>query len=118
MPGDMPTIRILLDNNVPIHLARLLPDETLHATALGWHTLSNGDLIREAQAHGFTIMITADQNIRYQQTVSGGPLAFIVLTTTHWRTIRESVALIQDAIGAAKAGEFVVVSLQTPPRLR
>jgi hypothetical protein len=39
--------RILLDNNVPIHLIPLLrPHEGVHASTVGWAALSNGDLIR------------------------------------------------------------------------
>jgi hypothetical protein len=54
----MPITRLLLDNNVSRHLVRLLrPHEAIHAATLGWAALSNGDLIRAAQAEGFSVII-------------------------------------------------------------
>jgi len=119
MPGDMPISRILLDNNVPIHLAPLLrPREAVHASAVGWATLINGYLIKAALTHGFDAMITGDQNIEHQQNLSGLPLAFIVLTTTHWPTLRTNVALVLDAIEALEPGGYSLLALPRPPRRR
>jgi hypothetical protein len=115
----MPTIRILLDNNVSRHLARLLrPHEAMHAAAMGWAALSNGDLIRKAQADGFAAIITCDQNIEHQQNLSDQPLAFIVLTTTHWPTVRENVSLIHTAIDQVMEGSYAIVALPKPPLKR
>lgn len=115
----MPTIRILLDNNVSQHLARLLsPHEAIHAADLGWAALSNGELIRAAQEAGFAALITCDQNIQHQQNLSGKPLAFIVLTTTHWLTIRDNVAELLAAIEAVGPGGYLTIDLPRPPRRR
>jgi hypothetical protein len=85
MPGGMPSIRILLDQNAPFGLRRLL---TCHAVAtaagLGWSTTHNGDLIRAAEAPGFAVLITCDQNIRYQQNLAGRQLALIELAANRW----------------------------------
>ena len=64
----MPNIRILMDNNVPAPLGRLLaPYEAVHASTIGWHTLSNGNLLSAAHRGGFTVMVTCDRNIEHQQ---------------------------------------------------
>lgn len=111
----MPVSRILLDNNVPIHLCRLLrPHEAVHAATLGWAILSNGELIRAARQYGFDVMITADQNIEHQQNLTGDPLAFVVLTTTHWPTIRENASLILAQLNQIAAGSFMRVDLPRP----
>ena len=34
-------------------------------------TLSNGDLLSEAERFGFDVLLTAEKNIRYQQNLSG-----------------------------------------------
>jgi predicted nuclease of predicted toxin-antitoxin system len=99
----MPITRLLLDNNVSRHLVRpLRPHEAIHAATLGWAALSNGDLIRAAQAEGFSVIITCDQNIQHQQSLKGRPLAFVVLTTTHWPTILDNIAALLAAVEAAK----------------
>jgi hypothetical protein len=115
MPGN----RILLDNNVPRHLIPLLrPREATHAAAIGWATLGNGELIGAAHADGFAVMITCDQNIEHQQNLSGQPLAFVVLTTTHWATIRDNIGDVLAAVEAATPGSFAIVSLPKPARRR
>jgi predicted nuclease of predicted toxin-antitoxin system len=115
----MPNIRILLDNNVPVHLIPLLrPHEAVHAATMGWAAIGNGDLIRAAQQAGFAAMMTCDQNIQHQQRLAGQPLAFLVLTTTHWPTIRDNLSLITDAIDQISPGGYVTLTLPRPPRVR
>jgi predicted nuclease of predicted toxin-antitoxin system len=115
----MPNIRILLDNNVPIRVIPLLrPHEVVHASAVGWAAITNGDLIRAAQQAGYAALITCDQNIQHQQRLEGQTLAFIVLTTTHWPTIRDNLVLLTDAIGKIDPGGYVTVTLPRPPRVR
>jgi predicted nuclease of predicted toxin-antitoxin system len=64
--------RILLDQNLPRGLRDILPDHSVEtAYNMGWGRLENGDLLTAAEDAGFAIMITADQNIRYQQNLSG-----------------------------------------------
>jgi hypothetical protein len=115
----MPNIRLLLDNNVPIHLIPLLhPHEAVHASTIGWAALSNGDLINATEEAGFTAMVTCDRNIEHQQNLSARSLAFIVLTTTHWPTIRNNQALIIEAVEQIGSGGYVVVTLPRPIRRR
>jgi predicted nuclease of predicted toxin-antitoxin system len=115
----MPSIRVLLDNNVSIRLCRHLPDcEAIHASTLGWAAISNGDLIQAAREAEFAVMVTSDQNIRHQQNLTVHPLALVVLSTTHWATIRDSAAEIATAIGAAEPGSYITINLPRPPRIR
>ena len=80
--------------------------------------LSNGELIRAARQYGFDAMITADQNIEHQQNLTGEPLPFVVLTTTHWPTIRENAYLIMAELNQIEAGTFTRVDLPRPPLRR
>jgi hypothetical protein len=115
----MPTYRILLDNNVPIHLLpRLRPNEVVHASTIGWASLTNGHLIRAARDAGFAAIVTCDRNIKHQQNLSAEPLAFIVLTTTHWPTMRDNVSSIIAAVNRIAPGGYEVVSLPRPSRRR
>jgi hypothetical protein len=45
------------------------------AFELGWSTLENGDLLDAAEADGFEVLITTDQNIRYQQDLRARRIA-------------------------------------------
>ena len=74
-------MRIFFDNCVPRPLRDHLPGyEVVTARSLGWERLENGDLIAAAEAQ-FAVMITSDQNLRYQQNLTGRRLAIIGLPT-------------------------------------
>jgi len=61
-------MRILLDQNVPAPLRRvLLGHEVETAYERGWAELLNGDLIAQAELASFDLFITSDRGIPYQQ---------------------------------------------------
>lgn len=72
---------------------------------MGWSNLDNGDLLREAEKT-FDLLITTDQNLKYQQNLSGRRLAILVLMTTSWPKIQSDVAQVIAAIGSMKEGSF------------
>jgi hypothetical protein len=77
--------RVPLDEGVPIGVRRLLAGFSVQSVAeAAWAGLSNGALIEVAEQAGFEVMVPADQNIRYQQNLTGRRLALVVLTTNHW----------------------------------
>ena len=64
---------VLFDHGTPRGLARLLPEHTvITAKARGWDRLSNGELLKMAEAAAVDLLITTDQKIRYQQTLQIG----------------------------------------------
>jgi predicted nuclease of predicted toxin-antitoxin system len=92
-------VRILFDQGTPAPLRNFLRGhEITTAHERGWGTLQNGDLLRAAEAAGFEAIITTDQNLRYQQSLSERHLAIIVLLTTNWPLIRPHVSLVADAV--------------------
>ena len=44
-----------------------------------WAGLKNGVLLGRAEAAGFAVMITGDQNIEYQQNIAKSKLGIVVL---------------------------------------
>jgi len=76
----------------------------------GWATLANGQLLTTAEAAGYDLLITTDQNLRYQQDVRGRHLAILVLSTTSWPRLRLHVEVIQAAIDASTAGAYQELS--------
>jgi predicted nuclease of predicted toxin-antitoxin system len=112
-------MRILLDQNAPRRLRDHLPGhDVFSARQMGWSALENGELIAAAQATGFHVIITADQNIRYQQNLSGRRIALVVLNTNHWNVIREKIDRVRDAVGGAVEGSYILLAFDRPPRVR
>lgn len=73
-------MRILLDECLPARLRRALPDHDVHTVqGLGWAGTKNGALLRRAVENGFTVFLTVDRNLEYQQDVSDMRLAIIAL---------------------------------------
>jgi hypothetical protein len=85
---------------------------------MGWHTIENGELIRVAEEAGFTVLITRDRNIRYQQNLSGRQISVIELSTNHWAIVREHITELTRAVEAAAPGTYSTVSFPTPPLRR
>jgi hypothetical protein len=79
-------MRILFDHGTPRGIARALSAHTiLTAYAQGWDRLNNGALLQAAEDAAVDVLLTTDQNIRYQQNLTGRKLALVVLTgTTKW----------------------------------
>lgn len=80
--------------------------EVSTAHEMAWTELDNGALLRAAEAH-FDALITTDQNLRYQQNLSGRRLAILVLPTTSWPKIRAHQAQVIAAVNALRAGDVV-----------
>ncbi|HEX6443057.1 MAG TPA: hypothetical protein VF007_12780 [Stellaceae bacterium] len=65
---------------MPRQLAREIPDHQVRTVQQqGWAGLGNGELLRRAAADGFEIFVTADQNLEFQQNLSGSPIGVVVL---------------------------------------
>ncbi len=99
--------RILLDHCVPKPLRRRLPgEEVVTCHEQGWDALTNGKLLAEAEAAGFEIFITADQNLRYQQNLSNRRLAIIELPTNRLSVLPFLIPALLNAIQAAAPGSY------------
>ncbi len=105
-------MRVLFDHNVPHKLRRHLPGhEVVTAEEMGWAELVNGQLLRIAEESGFAVMLTADQNIPYQQNLSVRALALVILSTNDWNVIRRHTALVEQALLSAAPGSLQQISL-------
>ena len=99
-------MRVIFDQGTPVPLRRFLADHSV-ATAfeLGWTELDNGALLAAAEAQ-FDVLVTTDQNLRYQQNLAGRTLAILVLPTTSWPRIQAHADQIAAAVAALRPGEF------------
>ncbi len=74
--------------------------------AQGWTGVRNSELLDKAESD-FDLLITADQNIVYQQNLTGRKIAILELSTNKLQRIQASAILIQNAIDAIGPGDFV-----------
>ena len=73
-------VRILVDESLPVELADELNLPDLRTVSqIGLKGLKNGALLQRAEALGFTVLLTADQNLEFQQDIPGYALSVIVL---------------------------------------
>jgi hypothetical protein len=103
-------MRILFDQGTPVPLRALRSGHSVStAYEMGWSELANGDLLAAAEAD-FDALITTDQNLRYQQNLTGRRLAILVLPTTSWPKIRSNEVQVIASIDALRPGEIVELS--------
>jgi hypothetical protein len=72
---------------------------------MGWSALSNGELLLAAEVE-FDLLVTTDQNLRYQQNLGARRIAILILSTTSWPRIQRHIAFIVKAAEAMKHGEY------------
>jgi predicted nuclease of predicted toxin-antitoxin system len=110
-------LRILFDRNVPVGVRRFLPKHEVHTVVdLKWHPqLENGDLLTAAEAADFDVMITADQNIRYQQNLTGRKLSLVVLGSNIWPIVQKHRDAIAAKVDGAIAGSYDFIEMPLPP---
>lgn len=79
--------------------------DVLTAYEMGWSALANGDLLEAAEGV-FDAFVTTDQNLRYQQDLSGRQLAILVLPTTSWPKLQQHVSEVARAVNELRPGDF------------
>ena len=100
-------MKILFDQGTPAPLRRHLDGHVVGTAAEhGWSDLDNGDLIDNAEQAGYDVLITTDQNMRYQQNLAGRRLAVVVLLSTAWPRVQLRVEDIRTALVQIGPGEL------------
>jgi hypothetical protein len=100
-------MKVLFDQGVPVPLREsLISLKVSTCFEMGWATLSNGQLIAEAESK-FDIFVTTDKNLRYQQDLTGRKIAIFVLPTTRWPQLKPHSQKIRDAISSMTANAYI-----------
>jgi PIN like domain len=105
-------MRILLDECVPRPLKREFADYEMRTVVeMGWSGKKNGELLRLMNRESFTILLTVDQNLRYQQNLQQAGVAIVVMVARSNR-LSELVLLIpkvRNALAEIVAGEVIEI---------
>lgn len=106
-------MRILIDECVDQRLRLLFAGHdcqtAAHAKLAG---LKNGVLLAAAEAAGFEVMITTDQEIPYQQNLSVRRISIVVLSapTNRLVDIRPLIPVAMKALETITAGQVIQIS--------
>ena len=104
-------MKILLDESVPhVVQTRLSHLDIRTVQDVGWAGIKNGELLRRAETE-FNVFVTADQQLRYQQNLSGRTLAIIVLPTNQVRTVVSLLPAIEESLKRVQPGVFLTIPL-------
>ena len=105
-------MKILFDQGTPVPLRRSLVGHSVDtAYEKGWADLSNGDLLNTAEQAGYHLLITTDQNLKYQQNLANRQIAILVLLTTSWPRIRIQVDEISAIVDEITVGDYKEVEV-------
>ena len=103
---------ILFDNGTPAPLRYALKGHVVvEAIERGWDRLVNGELIAEAEAAGFELLLTTDKNMRYQQNLNGRRIAFVAIGNQQWPTLRRYIERVVEAVNSATPGSVTEVGI-------
>jgi len=105
-------MKILFGQGTPAPLRRHLAGHSVDtAYERGWSNLSNGNLLDAMEREGYQLLITTDQNLRYQQNLADRKLAIIVLLSTSWPRIRQRVDDIKAIVDTITTSEYKEIQI-------
>jgi hypothetical protein len=103
-------VRILLDEQLPRQLVTHLPGHAVRTVQQqSWTGLKNGELLANAEAAGYDVFLTGDQNLEFQQNISKLQLAVVVLCAAS-NALEDLLPLMPSALrtfDAVRPGEVV-----------
>lgn len=103
-------MRVLFDQGTPVPLRRFLSNHLVDtAFERGWSHLQNSELLQAIEQDGYQLLISTDQNLRYQQNLADRQLAIIVLLSTSWLRIQLRIDDIQSAVERMTPGDYLEI---------
>ncbi len=101
--------RIILDENLPQPLRQEFCDHDVVTVGfMGWSGTQNGDLIKLIDGE-FDVLITGDQNLRYQQNLKERKISIIELPYTRLDQLRPLLDQIKAAIETSSVGSYTSI---------
>jgi hypothetical protein len=103
-------VQVLFDQGTPAPLRQfLLAHQVSTAYERGWSAPKNGELLEAAELAGFSVLITTDTNLKYQQNLTSRCISIIVLNTTSWPRIKAQAESVVLAVDSAVPGGYIEV---------
>ena len=95
-------MRVLLDECMPKRFRHELHGHVVATIPeMGWSGKKNGELLALMIAAGIEVLLTVDQNLRYQQNLNASPIGLLVLLAKTNKL--QDLLPLADAVRAALA---------------
>jgi hypothetical protein len=105
-------VKILFDEGVPRQLRGLLGrNDVSLVEEKGWKGIRNGLLLQLAEENGFDVLVTADQQLKYQQNLKNRKIAIVVLPYNRRKWMPLLVPDVTAALDKIKSGDYIEVPL-------
>jgi hypothetical protein len=104
-------VTILLDEGVPKIIQQRLPHLPISTVdQMGWRGTKNGKLL-DLMNGIFTVLVTTDKNLRYQQNIEQRQIAVVILPTNKIPLVLLLLPQIEEMCVAIHAGEIRQIAL-------
>jgi hypothetical protein len=101
--------RVLLDENLDQRAYQLFPEYLTRTVGyMKWSGISNGKLLTVANEQ-FDVLITADQNIPYQQSLAGKTISVLVIPSGRLDRIMKMLGTIKSGIDDIGTASFSII---------
>jgi predicted nuclease of predicted toxin-antitoxin system len=110
-------MKVLLDNNMPKTLRKLLKGHVvMHCFDIGWALVPDERLLPLAEANGYQVLITIDKKMRDQINHAKRKISLVVVENNSRKQTRLAYERILRAVEASTPGsyEYVEWSGRTP----
>jgi predicted nuclease of predicted toxin-antitoxin system len=105
-------LKILFDEGVPRQLRRLMAERQITMVEeAGWKGIKNGRLLQLAEENNFDVLVTADQQLKYQHNLKGRKIAIIVLPYNRRKWMPLLVPKLAVALDNVQPGNYVELPL-------
>jgi len=105
-------VKVLLDESVPrvlkVHLSQV---QISTVPEMGWAGMRNGELLRRAEEL-FDVLITADQNLRYQHNLAGRKLAILVLPSNQVPLVVRLAPVVATWLISIQPGTVIEIPIE------
>ncbi|HUE85784.1 MAG TPA: DUF5615 family PIN-like protein [Vicinamibacterales bacterium] len=96
-------MRVLLDEQLPRQLApHLVGHDVRTVQQESWAGLKNGELLTRAEAARFSVLVTGDQNLEFQQNLAKRQMVVVVLCASS-NTLEDLLPLVPRALAAIES---------------
>ncbi len=106
-------MRVLLDENMDRLLKRRFDErvEVLTVDECGWKGMTNGDLLRAAEAT-FDVFVTMDGKLEYQKHLRAFAMGFVVLKakSNSYQDVEPLIPNVNETLKTVQPGQVVHVA--------
>lgn len=105
-------MKILLDENLPIKLKyKLVPFEVYSVHDMSWKGVKNGKLLELAVSNNFSVFVTSDKNLRFQQNIQKIGLTILILNVKllKWNFIEPMIPNIIKSLHNVIENSIIII---------